>query len=341
VATNVPFFATWIFARFSKTEKANGMTNGAGPGLVQSEKNLSQLRGYQARLDSGWSYSPADAAEMVGIIDSALAVPAPDGSPASIMNAASAYDTASSAYTAFGTSVRSAVSRIAGSWTGTRAHAVTAVFSALLTASEEEAKGLSLAGLTLLTWGLALRDAQEQDSRGRSELKLVREAIGSFTGTAGDILGVFESVLIGDVDLALFEGARFEARNGIASMVSAANIALTIGGDVVSTLTQLPSRGGSWLTAMNKAVQAAEQAHDITGSRIDAAQAQHVITLLQSAVGKLTTGLSGTEVTSAASVFGSDVAPASLRLAPRSRGPSRLKSAYHLTGDLSDMQHDR
>jgi len=285
------------------------MTNGgAGGVLVHSEQNLSQLRRYQARLDSGWSFSPSDAGEMVGIIDSALAVPAPDGSPASITDAATAYNKASSAYTAFGTSVHSAVSKIAELWTGTRAHAVTSAFSALLTASQEEANGLSLVGSALQLWGVALRDAQEQDSRGRSDLKLAREAIGPFTGTAGDILGVFETVLTGGADAALFEGAMVEARNGIAWMVSAANIALTIGDDVVSTLTQVASQGGSSLTAMSKAAQAAGQAHDTTGFSVDGRQAQQAISLLQSAGDRLTAGLSGTEVTSAASVFGSDVA---------------------------------
>jgi hypothetical protein len=304
----------WLFTAYAslpgpaRKGKADEMTNGgAGAGDTHSEQNLAQLRGYQVRLDSAWSLSPSDAGEIVGIIGSALAVPAPDGSPASIVDAANAYNKASSAYQAFYTSAHSAVSKISGSWTGTRAQAVTAAFSTLLTAGQEEPARLGLAGAALLAWGMALRDAQREDSQGRSDLELVRKTLGPFTGTAGDILGVFETVLTGGLDLALFEGAMVEARRGIASMVTGANIAQAIGEDVATTLTQLASQGGSWLAAMSKATQAAEQAQDTTGFSVDAADVQQAITLLQSAADKLAAGLPRTELPSP-SAFGSDVA---------------------------------
>jgi len=283
--------------------------SGAFSGIADSAYNLSELRGYQARLDSGWSLSPSDAGEIVGIIDSALAVPAPDGSPAAIMDTASVYDKARSAYLAFNSSVHSAVSKIAGSWTGTRAHAVTAAFSALLTATEEEAGQLSSAASALHTWGPALRDAQQEDDKGRSDLMAAKGRLGPITGAVGGVLGVVETVLTGSVYLVPFEIAVSEARTGIASMVSGANTALTIGEDTARTLTQLASQGGSWLAAMSNATQAASQAHDTTGFSVDAANAQQAITLLQSAADKLTAGLAGTEVPSAIAL-GSDVATA-------------------------------
>jgi hypothetical protein len=288
------------------------MTNsGAVSGLADSAHNLSELRGYQARLDSAWSLSPTDAGEIVGIIDSAFAVHPPDGSPASIMDAAESYSKASSAYLAFCTRVHSAAGWIFGSWTGTRADAVSAAFSALLTASEEEAGQLSRAGEALRTWALALRDAQAEDAHGRMELVSAATTLGTrpASGIFGDIAGAVETVFNTFVELPTFESAVSHARRGVTSMADGASVAERSGEDVARTLTQLASQGGSWPAAMSKATQAAEQAHDTTGFSVDAADVQHATTLLQSASGKLTAGLSGTELPPA-SAFGSNVAAA-------------------------------
>ena len=109
---------------------------------------LSDLQGCQSRIDSGWSFALAPL--LTAAIDSALGVPAPDGSPAVISAQASGYSKASATFRqAAGKLDDVARSKLPAAWRGDVAETAGQAVSALSEEATDTAAVLSQAAEAL------------------------------------------------------------------------------------------------------------------------------------------------------------------------------------------------
>jgi hypothetical protein len=191
---------------------------------------LSELQGCQSTLDSAWSFVAAPL--LAATIDSALGVPAPDGSPAAISAQGGAYLTsAASCWQVAERLDDVARNKLPAAWRGDVAETASQAVGALSDDATTAGNVLSRAGKALQAWADNLRTAQHDDGSGRDLLRSAKSRLGP--------LGGFLSSLIEFGDPADFVIAVEEARAGIASMVSAAALAQNSGEATAGVLTYL------------------------------------------------------------------------------------------------------
>jgi hypothetical protein len=274
---------------------------GSGPGP------LSRLTGYQKQLDRSWL--PFEAGQVIAIIDSALTVPAPDGSPAVISNQASFYSDAAATCGQCHSQASQGAMLLSQVWGGTRANAVIASFSQLSTAAGDLQQMLGDAAQLLSAWSESLKAAQDDDRSGRSALTSARASLGHSAGVMGDILGTIESV----ADPVAFALALVRASDGMASMAHGARSAQTDGGDTAKRMTSLASQNAGFTGAVAHVVSAAQSARDTNGFSLDSERLAAPLNNLRSAedeLSELQQRLRGPFASPVASAFGSQVAGA-------------------------------
>jgi hypothetical protein len=324
------------YASFAGTGRAGSGSlvqapSGGGGGADSAPSPLSQLTGYQKQLDRSWL--PVEAGQIIGIIDSALAVPAPDGSPAAIKAEAASCNAAAALYGSVSEQTYLSVQRTARAWNSGRSQAIMQAFSVLLTGLQNQQTVLSDAGKALVTWSDNLQSAQDDDSKGRSQLTSARLSLGYFQGILGDIFGTIESV----ADPAGFVLAVNAAWEGIASMVQGAGQAQTDGEQAASTLTKLGSEDDSWPATVTEEANAAERARDTAGFSVEVPAMQQVISMLGSTYGGLENAAKdlASQAPPSASTFGSPVAGAWSAFSSSALG--KLKTASSAFGFLLNI----
>jgi uncharacterized protein YukE len=240
---------------------------------------LSDLQGCQSTIDSGWSIVAAPL--LVSAIDSALGVPAPDGSPAAISGQASAYQKASATCKQVADNLNDvARNKLPAAWRGDVAETASEAVSALSDEATTTSGVLSQAGEALQAWADNLTTAQRNDSSGRGSLQSAKGRLGP--------LGGWLSSFIELGDMEDFAIAVAEAQSGIASMVSAASLAQNSAEDTSATLNALAGRArasqvnASGLDPLDAVVLATEQnaASDGGGSVLTAAELARASQLL-------------------------------------------------------------
>jgi uncharacterized protein YukE len=191
---------------------------------------LSDLQGCQSTIDSGWSIVAAPL--LVSAIDSALGVPAPDGSPAAISGQASAYQKASATCKQVADQLNDvARNKLPAAWRGDVAETASEAVSALSDEATATAAVLSQAGEALHAWADNLTTAQHNDSSGRGTLQSAKGRLGPLGGWLSSFIEV------GDPED--FVIAVAEAQSGIATMVNAASLAQNSAEDTAATLNAL------------------------------------------------------------------------------------------------------
>jgi len=191
---------------------------------------LSDLQGCQSTIDSAWSIVAAPL--LAATIDSALGVPAPDGSPGAIRAQGGAYLTAGATCRQVAERLDDvARNKLPAAWRGDVAETASQAVGALSDDATAAGNVLLEAGKTLQAWADNLAVAQRDDGSGRDVLRSAKSRLGP--------LGGLFSSLIEFGDPADFVIAVEEARTGIASMVSAAALAQNSGQATASLLTYL------------------------------------------------------------------------------------------------------
>jgi hypothetical protein len=191
---------------------------------------LSDLQGCQSTIDSAWSIVAAPL--LAATIDSALGVPAPDGSPAVISAQGGAYLKAGATCRQVAERLNDvARNKLPAAWRGDVAETASQAISALSDDATTAGNVLAQAGEALQAWADNLGTAQRGDSSGRDILHSAKSRLGP--------LGGFLSSFIEFSDPTDFVIAVEEARTGIASMVTAAALAQNSGQATASLLTYL------------------------------------------------------------------------------------------------------
>jgi uncharacterized protein YukE len=191
---------------------------------------LSDLQGCQSTIDSAWSIVAAPL--LAAIIDSALGVPAPDGSPAAIRAQGGAYLKAAGTCGQVAERLDDvARNKLPAAWRGDVAETASQAVSALSDDATTARNVLGQAGKALQAWADNLAAAQRGDSSGRDILRSAKSRLGPLDGLL--------SSLIEFGDPADFVIAVEEARAGIASMVAAAALAQNSGEATASLLAYL------------------------------------------------------------------------------------------------------
>jgi hypothetical protein len=191
---------------------------------------LPDLQGCQSTIDSAWSIVAAPL--LAQTIDSALGVPAPDGSPAVISEQGSAYRKAGATCGQVAGSLDDvARNKLPAAWRGDVAETASEAVSALSAEAANAGIVLIQAGEALQAWADNLRTAQQNDRSGRSSLQSAKGRLGPLGGWLSSV------VELGDPEG--FVIAVEEARAGIASMVDAASLAQNAGEDTAATLNAL------------------------------------------------------------------------------------------------------
>ena len=191
---------------------------------------LSDLQDCQSTIDSAWSIVGAPL--LAATIDSALGVPAPDGSPAAIGAQGGAYLRAGATCRQVAERLDDvARNKLPAAWRGDVAETASEAVSALSDDATAAGNVLAEAGKALQAWADNLRTAQRDDGSGRDVLRSAKSRLGPFGG-------LFSS-LIEFGDPADFVIAVEEARAGIASMVNGAALAQNSGEATAGILTYL------------------------------------------------------------------------------------------------------
>jgi len=191
---------------------------------------LSDLQGCQSTIDSAWSIVAAPL--LAATIDSALGVPAPDGSPAAISAQGGAYLKTGATCRQVAERLNDvAKNKLPAAWRGDVAETASQAISALSDDATTAGNVLVEAGKALQAWADNLGTAQRGDSSGRDMLHSAKSRLGP--------LGGFLSSFIEFSDPGDFVIAVEEARTGIASMVTAAALAQNSGQATASLLTYL------------------------------------------------------------------------------------------------------
>jgi uncharacterized protein YukE len=197
---------------------------------------LPQLKAIQAALDSSWSLVEVPA--LVTIIDSALGIPGPDGSPAAISEQGHAYAQAGATAKNVATDLHDvARNKIPAAWRGVAADTASRTVDAATTDVDTTARVLVRAGHALATWSENLRSAQRHDHTGRAALSSAQDRLGSLSAVASGS-GQHE-------DLSALRAAVDEARSGIALVVRGASVAREAGEAAASILRDLAGHGSA------------------------------------------------------------------------------------------------
>ncbi len=192
--------------------------------------SLAALQECQSLLDSAWSIF--ESGVLVGAIDAALAVAAPDGSPEAISEQGNVYVRTSSACKTVALELRDvARNKLPAAWRGAVAETASEAVGALSAESSTASSALWQAGEALVNWADNLLRAQRGDRSGRAALQSAKSRLGPLGGLFSEIIEVF--------DRSRFEAAVKEARAGIAVMVDAASLAQTSGEAAAAILNQL------------------------------------------------------------------------------------------------------
>jgi hypothetical protein len=182
---------------------------------------LSQLQQWQSYLDGSF-FGTDDVGLLVHIIDGALAVAPPDGSPAQIAELGSAYMQASSTCNTVNSDLTAvATNKLPAAWRGDVAETASQAVAALANEAFNAQNVLGFAGEALQTWAANLQQAQRQDQDGRDTLH-------SALSSAPHVSDEFG-----------FPAMLAKARTGIAAMVGAASLAQTEGEQTAALLTAL------------------------------------------------------------------------------------------------------
>lgn len=120
---------------------------------------------------SGTIGSGATVSQLATIIDEALAVPAPDGTPSVISEVGNAYVQAGTTLTGVTTDLSDVQNQLPAAWSGDAAETANQEVSRLADVSNSAAKILSSAGEALIEWAGQLQQAQRSDTSGRDSLK--------------------------------------------------------------------------------------------------------------------------------------------------------------------------
>ena len=191
---------------------------------------LSDLQGCQSTIDSAWSIVAAPL--LVATIDSALGVPAPDGSPAVISAQGAAYLKAGATCGQVAERLDDvARNKLPAAWRGDVAETASEAVGALAADATTAGNVLAQAGKALQAWADNLRTAQRDDGSGRDTLRSAKSRLGP--------LGGLFSSLIELENPAEFVAAVEEARIGISSMVNGAALAQNSGEATAGLLTYL------------------------------------------------------------------------------------------------------
>lgn len=191
---------------------------------------LSDLQGCRSAIDSAWSLVAAPL--LAQTIDSALGVPAPDGSPAAISAQGGAYLKAGATCRQVAERLDDvARNKLPAAWRGDAAETASQAVSALSAEATTAGNVLAQAGKSLQVWADNLGTAQRDDSTGRDTLRSAKSRLGP--------LGGWLSSFVEFGDPADFVIAVEEARTGIASMVNAASLAQNQGEATAGLLTYL------------------------------------------------------------------------------------------------------
>jgi uncharacterized protein YukE len=167
--------------------------------------------------------SAASTSQLTTIIDEALAVPAPDGTPSVISELGNAYTQASNTLCDVTTDLSDVQNQLPAAWSGDAAESANQEVSRLAEVSNSAATFISSAGQALTEWATLLQQAQRSDTSGRDSLKqadqiiqnmdpldytlplgLVRGGINSMANGAGTAVygaGVTSDELRGDINL--------------------------------------------------------------------------------------------------------------------------------------------
>ena len=232
---------------------------------------LSDLQGCQSTIDSAWSIVAAPL--LAATIDSALGVPAPDGSPAAIRAQGGSYLKAGATCGQVAERLDDvARNKLPAAWRGDVAETASQAVSALSDDGTTAGNVLGQAGKALQAWADNLAAAQRDDGSGRDILRSAKSRLGP--------LGGLLSSLIEFGDPADFVIAVEEARTGIASMVTAAALAQNSGEATASLLTYLADQAraeraeSSGLDPLDAVVLASQQnaASDGGGDILTAAE---------------------------------------------------------------------
>jgi hypothetical protein len=213
---------------------------------------LSQLRQWQSLLDS--AFSSEDKSELIDMINGALAVAPPGGSPPAISDKGGAYQKASSTCLTVSTDLGNiATGALPAAWRGDVADTASQAVTALSAEASNASGALLLAGQTLLTWAESLQKAQRDDRYGRGCLQSARSSLLS--------TGEFS-----------FDAVMTDARAGIAAMAAAASAAEAAGDAAAATLNQLAGQAtaehlhASGLDALDAVVLANQQTETLDDS---------------------------------------------------------------------------